>query len=92
MEDYEMTDYYCPKCGESIMTRDCEYCGGDGTVDDLFEQDPLWYEPDDWEYCDYCRGIGAYFWCANKDCNVTKKEIKIAIKEQTKEKEYYERH
>ena len=85
MDDYEMSDYSCPKCHENLMTRDCEYCGGYGTIDDLHEQDPLWYEEDDWEYCSNCRGVGAFFWCANEKCDVTEKEIKTAMKEQDKE-------
>jgi DnaJ-class molecular chaperone len=82
MEDWEYSDYTCPKCGENLRTRDCENCGGEGTIDDLFESDPCWYEEDDWEYCSNCQGVGAFFWCGNENCDVTEKEIKKALKEQ----------
>jgi DnaJ-class molecular chaperone len=84
-DDVELSEYYCPKCGESLYTRDCEYCAGEGINDDLHEEDPLWYDEDDWEYCSNCYGKGYFIWCGNKGCDVTDKEIKKAVKEQSKQ-------
>ena len=84
-DDYEISDYYCPRCGQNLMRRDCEECGGEGTIDDLYEQDPLWYDESDWEHCSNCEGVGAFFWCKNKECKVTRKEIKKAMAKQDKE-------
>ena len=39
---------------------DCYNCGGKGFFDDLHEVDPLWYEPDDTEVCDVCKGKGGW--------------------------------
>lgn len=85
MEDWEFCDFTCPKCGETLRTRDCEYCGGEGTIDDLCEQDPLMYDENDWEYCSNCNGEGAFFWCATVNCDVTDEEIRKAIKEQSEQ-------
>lgn len=85
MDDYELSEYSCPKCGESLYTRDCEYCAGEGTIDDLHEQDPLWYDEDEWMFCSNCNGDGCFFWCANDKCDVTDEEINKAIKEQSEE-------
>jgi hypothetical protein len=55
----------CPRCGHYYTSyRKCEYCD-DGIVDDLYEEDPLWYDPGDWEYCQHCHGKGYYSWCRN---------------------------
>jgi DnaJ-class molecular chaperone len=87
MDDWEYSDYSCPKCGEQLARRDCEDCGGEGINDDLYEEDPFWYDEGDWEYCSNCNGDGAFFWCRNKGCNVTEEEIKKALKEQGEHEE-----
>ena len=83
MEDWEYSDFNCPKCGETLRCRDCEDCGGEGTIDDLYEQDPMWYDEDEWEYCSHCNGKGCFFWCGNEKCDATEKQIRRAIKEQS---------
>jgi DnaJ-class molecular chaperone len=79
-DDVELSEYYCPKCGESLYTRDCEYCAGEGINDDLHEEDPLWYDEDDWEYCSNCYGKGYFIWCGNKGCDVTDKGFKKPLR------------
>lgn len=78
-DDYELTEYSCPKCHELLMRRDCEYCGGEGIKDDLHEEDPLWYDEDDWEYCSNCMGEGGFIWCNNDKCDVTSEEIDLSL-------------
>lgn len=67
-----MNGEICPKCGNARESVECWQCAGAGgrNGDDLMEEDPLWYSPDDWEDCDICNGEG-YWWmchtCANKE-------------------------
>jgi len=60
----------CPICGsENVEWVDCPQCGGNGGFDgdDLMEEDPLWYGPDDYERCDMCHGDGGWWQCWNSD-------------------------
>ena len=63
-------DDYCKKCGSSAYYEDCWKCGGEGGRDgeDLMEEDPLWYSPDDFEVCDECNGTGSFKMCLNSEC------------------------
>jgi len=66
MDDYEiaMSDAPCPFCGHlPLHTRDCGHCD-DGFIS-LYDDDPLWYDEDDVEKCDECRGTGVEIWCPN---------------------------
>jgi hypothetical protein len=57
----------CPRCGCCEMFwEDCWSCGGEGIHDDLFEEDPLWYDPGDYEICNECEGKGGFWLC---DCD-----------------------
>jgi len=40
----------------------CWSCGGEG-YRELYEEDPLWYDIDDVEPCDICRGEGGWLIC-----------------------------
>lgn len=60
-EDVEL-DEPCPRCGTSTLRQPCHRCD-DGYITDLYEEDPLWYDEDDIEVCDECRGYGNYWWC-----------------------------
>lgn len=55
----------CTKCGSSVLWEDCWNCGGDGELD-VYETDPLWYDPGDTEKCDVCSGKGGYYVCISK--------------------------
>jgi DnaJ-class molecular chaperone len=84
MEDWEYSHYTCPRCGGQLATRDCEDCGGEGYNDDLYEEDPLWYDENEFEKCSHCKGDGIFFWCPNENCHPTDKEITDSINEQAK--------
>jgi hypothetical protein len=53
---------HCQKCGCSMDWSDCANCGGEGETE-LYELDPLWYDEDDVEDCDWCQGSGGYWAC-----------------------------
>lgn len=65
---------YCTICGAPMEWVDCWNCGGEGgrDGDDLMEEDPMWYDEDDWEDCDICRGKGGYWECINLPHEKTK--------------------
>src|SRR5690606_31945435 len=54
--DYD--DYpVCSICGSGDGDWvDCPQCGGEGGFDDeqLMDDDPMWYQPGDYEKCDMC--------------------------------------
>ena len=62
-EDNEYSS--CEKCGSDSRWETCWQCGGEGGQDgeDLMEEDPLWYGPDDYRQCDICDGKGGYYAC-----------------------------
>lgn len=64
-DEINPSDESCPKCGNGMVTRVCGACGGEGCTEpgELYEQDPLWYDPDDVEQCCECRGLGHHEWC-----------------------------
>ena len=64
-DDVELADEYCPKCGKEAYWQRCPSCGGEGYNDDLYELDPLWYNPGDYEVCQECQGWGHFCWCRN---------------------------
>lgn len=57
----------CPQCGRFAVWVDCDQCGGEGEIE-LYDEDPLWYDPDDTETCDQCGGDGGWWFCDNEDC------------------------
>lgn len=54
----------CEECESEMTWEDCWQCGGEG-FRELYEEDPLWYEPNDTEQCDICEGKGGYYVCSN---------------------------
>lgn len=65
-------DGKCPRCGHSpTRGRQCTalYCD-DGWVD-LYEDDPLMYDPGEGESCDECRGHGYVQWCPGCGADLT---------------------
>lgn len=83
IEDYDYEDLYdrvCLKCGEDTRRADCDYCGGRGFHDDLYERDPLWYDEDDTEDCDFCDGRGFHWWCPT--CGYDQYEDPEGLREQ----------
>ena len=63
-DDAPDQDRYCAICGGYMDWIDCWQCGGEGEFD-MYEDDPMWYEPGDFEDCDVCRGAGGYWECAS---------------------------
>ena len=52
----------CPDCGGDMDWTDCDACGGEGAYD-VYEEDPLWYQPGDTEPCHQCDGAGGWYTC-----------------------------
>lgn len=70
-DDAQDTDDACPRCGCCDQRRrTCNRCGGEGETEagELYEEDPLWYDPDDTAPCHECGGAGVFIWCAG-DCD-----------------------
>jgi hypothetical protein len=59
----------CEICGNSTYWEECWQCGGEGgrDGDDLTEEDPLWYDEDDFETCDICQGKVGFYLCGNAE-------------------------
>ena len=55
----------CARCGSSTDFTECGQCGGDGFTSpgELYEEDPLWYDPDDVKPCCQCGGDGGWTVC-----------------------------
>ena len=66
-ESYESA--YCPDCEQEVIYEKCHACMGKGGFDgdDLMEEDPLWYSPNDYERCEECNGTGTIAICACDD-------------------------
>jgi hypothetical protein len=69
----------CGHCGGNMVRVECESCLGEGESEpgDLYEEDPLWYEPDDVRVCHVCEGRGGWWRCANTEewCKAHPKEV-----------------
>jgi hypothetical protein len=53
----------CPKCQQETDWLRCWNCSGQGYHDDLYAQDPFWYDPGDTETCDVCEGKAGWWRC-----------------------------
>jgi hypothetical protein len=53
----------CRKAGHWIEWVDCWNGCDEGWHTDLHEIDPLWYDEDDMERCDICKGHGGWQLC-----------------------------
>lgn len=65
--DGQHWEVQCARCGSSMIGESCGRCGGDGVTapGELHEQDPLWYDPDDYENCHECDGEGGWLQCCS---------------------------
>ena len=72
-DDYDLDDTPCPKCGRSpTHYRTCQELGcNDGRINQ-YEEDPLWYDPDDEDMCMGCAGTGVEVWCPGCGLNIQK--------------------
>jgi DnaJ-class molecular chaperone len=69
--DYDIEDVeLCDKCQSEKEWQECWDCGGEGGQDgeELMEEDPLWYSPDDFRKCDTCNGKGGFYVCHSSKC------------------------
>lgn len=64
-QDGRNWDCQCARCGSTLVWESCERCGGEGITGpgELYEEDPLWYDPDDYEACHECGGEGSWPHC-----------------------------
>jgi hypothetical protein len=72
MDDYYEDDYDfpCPACNNPFTRwQHCNECD-DGFID-LYDEDPLWYDPGDSEPCRECSGTGMLCWCPDCGWDVT---------------------
>lgn len=71
--DGKQYDCQCARCGSSIEWEQCCACGGEGITGpgELYEEDPLWYDIDDYEPCHECDGHGSWGVCLSSPewCN-----------------------
>jgi hypothetical protein len=60
-------DCQCARCGSSVEWEQCGACGGEGITapGELYEQDPLWYDPDDYQNCHQCDGDASWGICCS---------------------------
>lgn len=67
MQDADYMDD-APRCSICNCVLEWEDCGSceDGYVD-LYEDDPLWYDPGDVELCNICGGNGGWLACPNAE-------------------------
>lgn len=65
MDEVELYDDNCPRCGNLMYRQDCPVVDCDDGWIDVYEHDPLWYDPDDYEICQDCEGRGHHIWCPN---------------------------
>ncbi len=53
-------------CGEEMERESCEQCDDGYTFDgQLYDMDPLWYDPHDVAPCSLCLGAGGWWVCPN---------------------------
>lgn len=63
-DDYEICEEPCVICGGETRQRMCGAIGCDDGYVDMYEyDDPLWYDPGDYEVCSECHGYGNLWWC-----------------------------
>lgn len=67
--DGRLWECQCARCGSSLQWVHCSWCCGSGTTEpgELYEEDPLWYNPDDFEPCHQCGGQAAYPMCLSSE-------------------------
>jgi len=72
MEDYQIDfESTCPKCGHNrIHWRNCINFCDEGYID-LYESDPIYYQPGEVKKCPECRGTGVEIWCPNCGKNLS---------------------
>lgn len=64
-QDGREWDCQCARCGSSVHWEPCGACGGEGISGpgELYDQDPLWYDEDDYSTCHQCGGEASWGIC-----------------------------
>ena len=76
----EIGDLVCPACGASpLRLREC-YCE-EGWIWG-YDEDPLWYDPDEMIRCTECDGVGYHLWCPACGKDLARPEWREAIEAQ----------
>lgn len=58
----------CGRCGGDTDFERCDQCEDGYTFPgELYESDPLWYDEDDTQPCQTCRGEGGFRFCCNSE-------------------------
>ncbi len=62
-EDDIRDQFIAPYPDDGREWIECDDCGGEGGRDgeELMQEDPLWYDIDDWEPCQTCHGKGGWY-------------------------------
>lgn len=65
LNDGRQWECQCARCGSSVDWHECESCGGEGITGpgELYDEDPLWYDHDDYEPCHQCGGQSSWAVC-----------------------------
>jgi hypothetical protein len=68
-QDGRNWDCQCARCGSTLEWEGCGACDGEGITGpgELYEQDPLWYDEDDYEPCHQCDGEASYPICVSSE-------------------------
>jgi hypothetical protein len=64
-QDGRRWECQCARCGSSVEWNHCGACGGEGITGpgELYEEDPLWYDMDDYAPCAHCNGDASWGIC-----------------------------
>jgi predicted RNA-binding Zn-ribbon protein involved in translation (DUF1610 family) len=74
----DLTLFLCQRCGEMKVWEDCDQCD-DGYVE-VYDEDPLWYDPGDIERCHQCNGAGGWRVCPNVKQHFAEDNLKAKVK------------
>lgn len=82
-------DAQCARCGSSLDWHQCDVCEGGGITGpgELYEQAPLWYDPEDFDLCHHCHGESSWPYCLSSRewCNANPIKGREEIKSGTPE-------
>jgi len=73
MDDYDIIDEACPKCGHNpTHVRGCLVVGCEDGMINLYDEDPIFFAPGEYQPCRECHGTGVDWWCpeCGADCEI----------------------
>lgn len=80
MDEYELAECKCPKCGHyDTYRRNCGAFGCEDGIVNRYDEDPMWYDIDDQSPCSDCSGKGYEHWCpeCGYDIAVNPEKLKV---------------